>query len=95
MALDKLRDASDDSHYVMALRDDVIADLTPYDLNDKKRKYYRSQIWPRVLGQFVGDNRLRHSQHMDATNQKVKLYYQWVASKSAKKKSVRINIKEQ
>ena len=95
MALDKLRDASDDSHYVMALRDDVIADLTPYDLNDKKRKYYRSQIWPRVLGQFVGDNRLRHSQHMDATNQKVKLYYQWVASKSAKKKSVRINVKEQ
>ena len=95
MALDKLRDASDDSHYVMALRDDVIADLTPYDLNDKKRKYFRSQIWPRVLGQFVGDNRLRHSQHMDATNQKVKLYYQWVASKSAKKKSVRINVTEQ
>lgn len=85
MALDKLRNASDESHYIMALRDDVIADLTPYDLSDKKRKYYRSQIWPRVMGQLVGDNRLRQTQHMDATKQQVKLYYQWVASKSAKK----------
>jgi hypothetical protein len=93
MALDKLRDASDDSHYVMALRDDVIADLTPYDLTDKKRKYYRTQIWPRVLGQFVGDNRLRQTQHMDATKQQVKVYYQWMASKSAtKKKVVRIDV---
>jgi len=92
MALDKLREASDETHYVMALRDDVIADLTPYDLNDKMRKYYRTQIWPRVMGQFMGDNRLKQSQHMDATKKQVKLYYQWVASKSAKKKAVRINV---
>jgi len=71
-----------ESHVVLHVRDEISMDL--YPSSRSQRQYLAKEVWPRVVPDIYGDNRVRKSSKV--IEGKPRDVWQWVAAASAKKR---------
>jgi len=81
MAYEILQASPSASHVVLHIRDEIA--MTMYPDSKTQRQYIIKEVWPRIIPNFVQDNRVRKSTRV--MEGKPRDVWQWIAVTSAKK----------
>jgi hypothetical protein len=81
MSYELLQDSPSSSHVVLHIRDEIA--MTMYPDSKSQRQYMIKEVWPRIIPDFMQDNRVRKSSRV--IEGKPRDVWQWVAATSAKK----------